>query len=177
MYSCPSRPLVPWDTRTEVGCTSVPQILLSIPSTCTMGHKDRSGMYQCTTDTIVYSCPSRPHVPWDTRTAESLHHKVYCLPSHYVLCTCILLTKILPCVISPADVSLPNDQVPYINYLLRVNNVKCYTSSNGSSFQHCTEVYVYHSVSCTTYLSCASCQPQSTLNPISCSLQKKYTGD
>ena len=115
MYSCPSRPLVPRDTRTEVGYTSVPQILLctpvhpvhlyhgtqgqkwdilvyhryhcvllSIPSTCTIGHKDRSGMYWCTTDTVVYSCPL---VPRDTRTEvgyTSVPQILLCTPVHPV---------------------------------------------------------------------------------------------
>ena len=88
---------VPWDTRTEVGCTSVPQVLLSIPPICTMGHKDRSGMCTtdtvvysvcpstCTTDTIVYSWPPHLFVPWDTRTEvgfASVPHILLCIPVH-----------------------------------------------------------------------------------------------
>ena len=67
MYYCPSCPFVPRDTRTEVGCTSVPQILL-----CTTVHPVH--LYHETQgqkwDVLVYHrycCPSCPFVPRDTR--------------------------------------------------------------------------------------------------------------
>ena len=142
VYYCPSRPFVPRDTRTEVGCTIVYHryccVLLSVLFTCFTGHKDKSGMYSCTTDTVVYSCPSRPFVPWDTRT------EVGCTSAPQIL----LCTTVRPIHLYHGTQGQKWDVLVYHRYccvlLSTLHPVHLYHGTQGQKWN----VLVYHRYCC-----------------------------